>query len=266
MIQNTVVEPGTAAVPEIQRICAMKLNSQRPLLRACGFATLLLAPLATRAQGASAPAPASTDEAVYMMGLNLGQQLRQNGVTAGVPLNRIEQGVKDGLAGKRALGPDQMRLQAFLAASVEAATARNTAAARAYLQDNAKASGVASTASGLQYKVIEQGDPKAASPRPTDMVTVSFRGRLIDGTEFDSSSKPGTATTVQVNGVMKGWTEALTLMKPGAHWQLFVPPELGYGAATRLGVPGGSLLIYDFRLLSISTPQIPAEAAVSPSK
>jgi FKBP-type peptidyl-prolyl cis-trans isomerase FklB len=116
---------------------------------------------------------------------------------------------------------------------------------------------VTTTPSGLQYKVIETGVPNSSPPRPTDLVTVKFRGTLMDGTEFDSSSKPGTASTLQANGVMKAWTQALASMKPGARWQLFVPPELGYGDATRVDVPGGSLLIYDLQLLSVTPAPVP---------
>ncbi len=235
----------------------MKGKPLHLLLPAWGLMTLFSVPSWTGAQ--SPAAPVSADDAFYTMGLNLGQQLQQNGVTGRVPLNRVEQGIKDGLAGKKVLAADQMRLQAFLRAAAEAAATRNTAAAHEFLDRNAKAAGVMSTASGLQYKVIRAGNTAAPSPRPTDLVTLSFRGTLLDGTEFDSSSKPGTSATVQVNGVMKGWTEALTLMKPGAEWQLFVPPELGLGQVTRLGVPGGSLLIYDLQLLGAT----PASAASS---
>jgi FKBP-type peptidyl-prolyl cis-trans isomerase FklB len=199
------------------------------------------------------------------MGLNVGQQLRDNGV-ANAPLKRIDQGIKDGLAGKKPVGADQMRMQAFLRASAAAATQRNAAAAHEFLVRNAKAPGVKTTASGLQYKIIEAGDANAPSPQATDQVTVNFRGTFLDGSEFDSSSKPGTTSTLQVNGLMKGWTEALSMMKPGAHWQLFVPPELGFGPVTRLGVPGGSLLIYDLQLLSVMPAPVrpPSAAAQTP--
>jgi FKBP-type peptidyl-prolyl cis-trans isomerase len=86
---------------------------------------------------------------------------------------------------------------------------------------------------------------------------------LLDGSEFDSSLKPGTAEAIQVDGVMKGLTEALIQMKPHAKWQLWVPPELGFGQTTRLGVPGGSLLIYDLQLVSIAPALRPPSAAAS---
>ncbi len=212
-----------------------------------------------RAASPGAAETTESDDALYTLGVNLGQQLHDNGVTD-VHLRRIEQGIKDALAGKRATGPEQMRLQAYLRAAAVAAAAKNSTAAHAFLSRNASAAGVTTTTSGLQYKIIAPGDPQGASPGPTDQVTVNFRGRLLDGTEFDTSEKPGTLSTIQVNGVMKAWTEALQLMKPGAKWQLFVPPELGYGPMTRAGVPGGSLLIYDLELTKIA----PAVARARP--
>ena len=106
------------------------------------------------------------------------------------------------------------------------------------------------TASGLQYKVLVPGDAKAPPIAATDEVTVNYRGKLLDGTEFDSSYTRGTPATFPVNGVIKGWQEALVLMKPGAKWELYVPPELGYGANPRPGIPANSLLIFDVDLIS----------------
>ena len=157
------------------------------LLKAGGMLMLIAAGAA--AQGAAAPTPVAEDDALYTMGVNLGQELNQNGVSAHVPLKRIEQGIQDGLAGKRMTGTDQMRLNAFLQASAAAVAARNAEAAAQFLTRNASAAGVRTTASGLQYKVIEEGDPTAAPPRPSDMVTVDFKGRLLDGTEFDRDRK-----------------------------------------------------------------------------
>ena len=226
-------------------------------LRELGVAGLLVLVAARAgAQGVAAPTPVAEDDALYTMGVTLGQELSQNGVAAHIPMKRIEQGIQDGLAGKRVGGADQMRLNAFLQAASAAAAARNMEVAAQFLARNAGATGVSTTASGLQYKIVEAGDPNGVSPHPTDMVTVDFKGKLLDGTEFDSSAKPGTASTVQANGVMKGWTEALSAMKPGATWRLFIPPDLGYGRTTRLEVPGGSLLIYELKLVRVSAPLV----------
>jgi FKBP-type peptidyl-prolyl cis-trans isomerase FklB len=105
--------------------------------------------------------------------------------------------------------------------------------------------------SGLEYKVIKAGAGK--KPKDTDTVTVNYKGTLIDGTEFDSSYKRGTPATFPVKGVIRGWTEALQMMEPGAKWQLFIPPQLAYGEQ---GAPGGAIgpnatLIFEVELVSI---------------
>ena len=98
--------------------------------------------------------------------------------------------------------------------------------------------------------MLAPGDAKAPPIAATDQVTVNYVGKLIDGTEFDSSYTRGTPATFGVSGVIKGWQEALVLMKPGAKWELYVPPELAYGANPRPGIPANSLLIFDVELLS----------------
>jgi len=230
----------------------MKNLDIRRSLWCTGILTCWVFVPAARAAEPPPGAPPSESDALYTMGLNIGQQLHQSGVTSDVPIKRVEQGIRDGLAGKRVLAADQMRLTAFLHDSAEAAAVRNAAAAREFLARHGKEPGVTTTSSGLQYKILSEGAADGHAPQPGDQVTVSFRGTLLDGSEFDSSSKPGTASSVQVNGVMKAWTEALQLMKPGARWQLWVPPDLGFGAVSRSGVPGGSLLIYDLQLLSVA--------------
>jgi FKBP-type peptidyl-prolyl cis-trans isomerase len=96
-----------------------------------------------------------------------------------------------------------------------------------FLAQNAEKEGVIVRPSGLQYQVIREGT--GSTPELRDRVTVNYRGTLIDGTEFDSSYKRGEPAVFQVNRVIKGWTEALTLMQEGAKWELFIPPELAYG-------------------------------------
>ena len=93
-----------------------------------------------------------------------------------------------------------------------------------------------------------------------DTVTVSYRGTLIDGKEFDSSGAPGHSVQFPVNGVIRGWTEALLQMKIGSKWQIFVPSELAYGERSRPNIPGNSVLIFEVELLSISHQPPPAAA------
>jgi FKBP-type peptidyl-prolyl cis-trans isomerase len=148
----------------------------------------------------------------------------------------------------------------------EALATRNHEAARDYLAQNAKMAGVTTTASGLQYQVIEAGDARSASPAPGDRVTVHYRGRLIDGTEFDSSDAHAQAATFNVSAVIKGWREALLLMKPGAKWRLFVPPELGYDLNSPPTIPPGSALIFDIELLKIEPAPVMAPQASKAQK
>jgi len=88
-------------------------------------------------------------------------------------------------------------------------------------------------------------------PKPTDDVTLHYRGTLIDGTEFDSSYQRGEPATFKVDGIIKGWTEALQLMKEGSKWQLFIPPELGYGNRSMSRIPPNSTLIFEVELISV---------------
>ena len=119
-----------------------------------------------------------------------------------------------------------------------------------FLQENAKKTGVKTTKSGLQYKVIKEGT--GPSPKEADTVKVHYRGRLINGTEFDSSYSRGEPAVFPLNRVIKGWTEGLQLMKVGGKYELYIPPELAYGdkgAGSTIGP--GATLIFEVELLGI---------------
>ena len=121
---------------------------------------------------------------------------------------------------------------------------------RDFLAENAKKEGVITTPSGLQYKVLVKGEGQV--PQATDKVKVNYEGRLIDGTVFDASSKHGNQpATFQASQVIKGWTEALTMMPVGSKWQLYIPQELGYGERQAGNIPPYSTLVFDVELLSI---------------
>jgi len=125
------------------------------------------------------------------------------------------------------------------------------AAGKAYLATNGKKEGVNTTSTGLQYRVITEGD--GASPKATDRVTVHYSGKLIDGTEFDSSYKRNSPATFPLNGVIPGWTEGLQLMKVGGKSELVIPSELGYGARGAPGaIPPHSTLIFEVELIKIN--------------
>ena len=121
----------------------------------------------------------------------------------------------------------------------------------AFLENNKKMAGVQTTASGLQYKVINQGKGKA--PAATDKVTVHYVGKLIDGSVFDSSIARNEPITFDVNGVIPGWTEALLLMKEGDKWELYIPHELAYGERGAGGqIPPYSTLVFEVELIKVN--------------
>jgi len=231
------------------------------------------APPAT-SSAANPAAAASADQTGYLFGLTFGEQMHNVGITDQVTVDAIARGLKDGLQGKKSTAADRQQVQEFVHSVMEAAVPRNQAAAKEFLARNGHEKGVTTTASGLQYKILLPGNTKAAAITPTDEVTVQYRGKLLDGSEFDSTYSRGAPATFPVHGVIPGWQEALVLMKPGAKWQLFVPPELAYGVSPKPGIPGGSLLIFDVELLSVKAsgsaaappPALPAAKPAPASK
>jgi FKBP-type peptidyl-prolyl cis-trans isomerase len=211
------------------------------------------------------PAAAATDAAAseknaasYSLGVSMGDQLRSNGIPAdAVNTQRLAQGVHDALNGKVKLSEtDQKNIQQLVRNAQQGAAETNHRAAEKFLAENGKKPGVVTTASGLEYQVLAPGSGE--SPKATDEVTVNYRGTLLDGTEFDSSYKRGQPASFVLGRVIPGWTEGLQLMKPGAKYQLFVPPQLAYDVHPRPGIPPGSLLIFEVELLSFKPPQPPA--------
>jgi FKBP-type peptidyl-prolyl cis-trans isomerase len=214
------------------------------------------APGAVASRAAEAPdKPASPDVASYDIGLMLGRQLYQNGLGDAARQDELIRGLKEGLAGKVATDEQRKQANEFIRSGREAAAAHHEHEAQEFLTKNAKAEGVRTTTSGLQYRVLAAGEPAGHPPGPTDEVTVQYRAALADGVEFDSSYAHGRSATLQMASIIKGWREALLLMRPGARWQLFVPPELGYGATPPPAVPPGSLLIYELELVRVEPPR-----------
>lgn len=196
--------------------------------------------------------PALTnEEASYLFGLTMGEQLRGLGLADSLQTDAIDRGVAEGLQGKKSSQEDRRRVQEFVRASLLARQERNKQEAEDFLAKNAKEKGVKTTVSGLQYRVLKAGDPKAPAINPTDQVTVNYRGHLIDGTEFDSSYARNAPLVRPLNAMIPGWREGVALMKPGAKFELFVPPELAYGPSSLPGIPGNSLLIFEIELLSV---------------
>ena len=144
----------------------------------------------------------------------------------------------------------QQEMMAKQQAKVDEAAKENVEKGKAYLENNAKNEGVVTLDSGLQYKVVTEGNGK--KPAATDTVVTHYEGSLIDGTVFDSSIKRGEPISFPVNGVIKGWQEALQLMTEGSKWELFIPSELAYGPAGSPPVIGPhATLVFTVELLEV---------------
>jgi len=144
-------------------------------------------------------------------------------------------------------------------------TARQVAMAEPaseFLARNAKKSGIVTTASGLQYQLLEKGEG-GAKPQPTDMVVLDYEGKLANGETFDSSASHGGPATLPVGGLIPGFTEALLLMSPGDKYRFWIPPQLGYGdtGAGNGVIPPGAALVFDIKLLAIA-PQQPGMGGI----
>jgi len=241
-----------------------------PAAPAAGTAAQKSAAAASRQPKGTASAASEMNAASYSLGVSMGDQLRSSGVTPdAVNSQRLAQGVRDALSGKvKPSEADQKNISQLLHNARQGAADANHRAAAKFLAENGKKPGVITTASGLQYLVLAPGSGE--SPKATDEATVNYRGTLLDGTEFDSSYKRGQPATFPVSRVIPGWTEALQLMKPGAKYQLFVPPQLAYDMRPTPGLPPGSLLIFEVELLSVkpgqpaATPPTPPPATSQP--
>ena len=209
------------------------------------------------------------DKVSYSIGLNIGFNLNRQNVQINPDV--LSAGIKDAIAGKPQLTTDQVKevmttFEKDMQQKQKAAGEKNASEGAKFLEENKKKEGVKTTASGLQYKAIKEGT--GAQPKATDTVTVNYRGTLINGTEFDSSYKRGEPASFPLNGVIKGWTEGLQLMKVGSKYQFFVPPNLAYGERT-VGpdITPNSTLIFEVELLDAKpapTPAPPVSPKTSP--
>ncbi|HYL84980.1 MAG TPA: FKBP-type peptidyl-prolyl cis-trans isomerase [Candidatus Angelobacter sp.] len=236
-----------------------------------------------QASAKKTPAPLTLktekDKVSYAIGMNEGKRLKQGIKQSEVDVDSaiLLRAFKDALADAKLLLTDQemqstlTTLQADIRKKQELlqqqAADNNKKEGEAFLSSNGTKEGVTTLPSGLQYKVLEEGTgPK---PNPGDMVTVNYRGTLLNGTEFDSSYKRGQPANFAVGQVIKGWTEALQLMPVGSKWQLFIPSELAYGArGAGRDIAPNSTLIFEVELLSIQPKVAPASvppAATAPA-
>jgi FKBP-type peptidyl-prolyl cis-trans isomerase FklB len=228
--------------------------------------TVLLA-LPLVAQDKSALLKDQKDKVSYSIGLNVGFNLSKQKVP--VNADALSAGVKDALAGKPQMTETEVRetMTAFEKDMMEkqkAAGEKNAAEGAKFLEENKKKEGVKTTASGLQYKSLKEGS--GPQPKATDTVTVNYRGTLTDGTEFDSSYKRGEPATFPLNGVIKGWTEGLQLMKKGSKYQFVIPAALAYGERSPgAGIPANSVLVFEVELLEVKSGPAASDASPSPA-
>jgi FKBP-type peptidyl-prolyl cis-trans isomerase len=209
------------------------------------------------------PFKTTKDKASYGEGLELGRDivryLERSGLN--VDFDLLIQGLTDAFKNvdpklkdeeiREAMAAFREEMRAKKAADAKATIGKNKKEAIAFLAKNGKKKGVVTTKSGLQYIVLKAG--KGKSPTENDTVKTHYRGTLLDGKEFDSSYKRNQPATFSVSGVIKGWTEALQLMKVGAKYKLFVPSELAYGDNPRADglITPGALLVFEVELLEI---------------
>lgn len=201
--------------------------------------------------------PTEMDQVSYGIGVQIGQNFKNQGVD--IKIESFIRGIKDALAGGK-LELTQQQIQQVMTSfsqkmmakrqeKQKLEAAKGLAVGKAFLYANGKKEGVKVLPSGLQYKILKKGTGK--SPTAEDKVKTHYRGTLIDGKEFDSSYKRKEPAEFAVKGVIKGWTEALQLMKEGAKWELYIPANLAYGERGNRNIPGNSTLIFEVELLEI---------------
>jgi FKBP-type peptidyl-prolyl cis-trans isomerase FklB len=227
-------------------------------------------PVHHAAAGAPLVLKTEKDKTSYAIGMNIGKSMNKNSMDVDPAI--VARGIKDSLAGGKTLLTDdeakavmatfQTEMRKKVEDKMQETAATNKKAGDAFLSANKGKEGVVTLPSGLQYKIITEGN----GPKPTaqDTVECNYKGTLLDGTEFDSTAKHGgKPATFPVGGVIKGWTEALQLMPVGSKWQLFIPGDLAYGQRGAGGVIGpNATLIFDVELVSIQA----KPAAAAPAK
>ncbi|MCB0412700.1 MAG: FKBP-type peptidyl-prolyl cis-trans isomerase [Bdellovibrionales bacterium] len=198
--------------------------------------------------------PKSDKEKVsYAIGQQIGTNLKQQEIDVDVKM--LAQAIEEARSGKESrMSQDDMRkammdLQKQKNEERKKQGEENVKKGNDFLEANKKKDGVKVTDSGLQYKILKEGTGK--QPKEDSIVSVHYKGTLIDGTEFDSSYKRDKPAEFPVGGVIKGWTEALQLMKEGAKWELYIPSDLAYGAMGRPSIPPNSVLVFEVELLKI---------------
>ncbi|MGD0465438.1 MAG: FKBP-type peptidyl-prolyl cis-trans isomerase [Gammaproteobacteria bacterium] len=209
------------------------------------------------------PLKTEEDRVAYSLGHVAGEHIKSQ-IKEGIAINPeiFIEGVRDSMQNKSQLSEDDIikALNVLKTKQIEhnkknlhSKATLNLKTAKEFLEQNKQNKNIVELANGLQYQIIESGDGTAVSPKQNDKVKVAYRGMLLNGTEFDSSYNRGEPAVFELKMLIKGWQEALLLMKPKAKWKIFVPPELAYG---REGagpmIEPNSALIFDIELLAVN--------------
>jgi FKBP-type peptidyl-prolyl cis-trans isomerase FklB len=209
----------------------------------------------TKTSAAAKPAPALkslNDSASYAMGISFANFYVQQGFS-NINVALVNKAINDVISKKKVLLSNEeanMIMMRYVNQAQEAKAKGNIEAGEKFLDQNKTKPGVKTTASGLQYEVLKEGNgPK---PLETDTVTVHYVGTLLNGEEFDNSYKRGQPISLPLNGVIRGWTEALQLMPLGSKYKLYIPYQLGYGTQGAGSIPPGSALVFEVELLKIN--------------
>jgi FKBP-type peptidyl-prolyl cis-trans isomerase FkpA len=234
------------------------INVKHSLVSGIALASVLLAACGADKKAEEAKLESLESKVSYMFGTNMASQFKQEGFE--LDAAAIALAIKDVQADKESriseeemqqvMQDFQAKAQAKQEAKYKATADENMQKSQAFLTENATKDSVQTTESGLQYKVVTEGE--GAKPTTADTVTVHYKGTLIDGTEFDSSYTRGEPVSFPVTGVIAGWTEALQLMSPGAKYELYIPSELAYGPGGTGPIGPNQALIFEVELLSIA--------------
>ena len=225
----------------------------------CMAVLVVVGLMVTQVNAAQAPLLKTQKEKIsYSIGVSAAKGLKQQGIEVNV--EALVKGLRDALSGGKLLMTDnelqttmskfQAELSQKQTQGAKTVSTVNKKEGAAFLAKNKTKQGVVTLPSGLQYKILKAGNGK--KPIGSDTVECNYRGTLINGTEFDSSYRRGQAASFPVSGVIPGWTEALKLMPVGSKWQLFIPPQLAYGAQGQgRDIGPDATLIFEVELLSI---------------
>ncbi|WP_026160479.1 FKBP-type peptidyl-prolyl cis-trans isomerase [Teredinibacter turnerae] len=237
------------------------------------MAVLGIALAGCKNEAQQAPAQLSSDEQreAYAVGMYIGEKVKDvvdenRGVDPNFDVDLYLRGITDTVKGDMQMSQEdakavflalQKEVREYKRAEQQRQREENLAKAHAFMEENKSKEGIQVTESGLQYRVLKEGDGE--SPDKLDRVSVFYKGTLTDGAVFDQT-EPDKPRQFQVNRLVKGWTEALQLMKKGEKIELFVPPELGYGNQDRSRIPPNSVLVFELELVDIAKREAPKKS------